>query len=220
MFAQYVMFAKPMERRILAHAVESGAPVAETNMIPVAAFMDMRDIRAVLGGDRDAYARIVTRYQAEVGRYMWRFTRDVATRDELVHDVFVEAYLGLGNFRGDAPLAHWLRKIATRVGYHFWRHRARERERRDALAETPLPLGGETADLSEPECSDQLHRLLSQLPPRDRLVLTLLYLEECSVSEAAEATGWSRTMVKVQAYRARGKFRRILEEHNWRSFSE
>ncbi len=219
MFTQYVMFAKPIEWRILAHAVESGEPVAETNTIPVAAFMDMRDIRAVLGGDREAYARIVTRYQAEVGRYMWRFTRNVAARDELVHDVFVEAYLGLGTFRGEAPFPHWLRKIATRVGYRFWRNRVRERERRDALVNTAHSLGEGAADLPEPDGSEQLHRLLSQLPPRDRLVLTLLYLEECSVSEAAEATGWSRAMVKVQAYRARGKFRRILEENNWRSFN-
>jgi RNA polymerase sigma-70 factor (ECF subfamily) len=46
---------------------------------------------------------------------------------------------------------------------------------------------------------------------RDRLVLMLIYLEGCSVAEAAEATGWSRTMVKVQAHRARRRLRALLE---------
>jgi RNA polymerase sigma-70 factor (ECF subfamily) len=53
---------------------------------------------------------------------------------------------------------------------------------------------------------------LEQLPPRDRLVLTLLYLESRSVAEAAELAGWSESMVKVQAHRARQKLRALLEQ--------
>ena len=55
-----------------------------------------------------------------------------------------------------------------------------------------------------------LHGLLEELPPRDRLVLTLRYLEELSVEETAERTGWSRAMVKVQAWRAREKLKRLF----------
>jgi RNA polymerase sigma-70 factor, ECF subfamily len=43
-------------------------------------------------------------------------------------------------------------------------------------------------------------------------VLTLLYLESHSVAEAAELAGWSQTMVKVQAYRARQKLRKLIDE--------
>ena len=46
------------------------------------------------------------------------------------------------------------------------------------------------------------------------ILLTLLYLEELSVADAAERTGWSRTMVKVQAHRARKKLRALLEKTN------
>ncbi len=52
---------------------------------------------------------------------------------------------------------------------------------------------------------------LEQLAPRDRLVLTLLYLESRSVAEAADLAGWSETMVKVQAHRARKRLRKLLE---------
>jgi DNA-directed RNA polymerase specialized sigma24 family protein len=43
------------------------------------------------------------------------------------------------------------------------------------------------------------------------MVLTLLYVEELSVAQTAEETGWSRTMVKVQAHRARKKLKKLLE---------
>lgn len=174
---------------------------------------DAADIAASLAGDGDAFARIVRRYQGEIGLTLWRFSRDRAVWEELVHDVFVEAYLGLPSYRGRAPLIHWLRKIATRVGYRHWKRAARER----ALSQGSL----EEARVREIPANDPaestetaaklLHETLSRLPPRDRLVLTLLYFEECSVQETAERTGWSRAMVKVQAFRARKKLRKLLE---------
>jgi RNA polymerase sigma-70 factor (ECF subfamily) len=56
-----------------------------------------------------------------------------------------------------------------------------------------------------------LHRVLDRLSPRDRLVVTLLYLENHSVADTASLTGWSQAMVKVQAFRARSKLRKLLE---------
>jgi RNA polymerase sigma-70 factor (ECF subfamily) len=53
---------------------------------------------------------------------------------------------------------------------------------------------------------------LEKLSPRDRLVITLLHLEERSVAEAAEHTGWSQTMVKVQAFRARARLKKLLQQ--------
>ncbi len=58
---------------------------------------------------------------------------------------------------------------------------------------------------------EEVAAALEQLAPRDRLVLTLLYLESRSVAEAADLAGWSETMVKVQAHRARKRFRKLLE---------
>jgi len=173
---------------------------------------DAADIAASLNGQGDAYERLVRRYQDQIAATMWRFSRDRARCEELVHDVFVEAYLGLGSYRGQAPFLHWLRRIATRVGYRHWKQRARERAR------APVPLDeGVVADVAagtpdDPAAaSERLERLLARLPPRDALVLTLLYLEDCSVQETAERTGWSRTLVKVQAHRARKKLRKLLE---------
>ncbi len=173
---------------------------------------DREDIRASLRGDEDAYARLLARYENDVAAQMWRFTRNPQVHEELVHDVFVQAYLSLGGFRGAAPFLHWLRRIATRVGYAHWKLESRARDRQAAakaeFASAPQSL--ETATPSE--AGEYVYRVLAQLPPKERLVLNLLYFEDCSTLEIAERTGWSRSLVKVRAYRARQKLKRLLEE--------
>jgi RNA polymerase sigma-70 factor, ECF subfamily len=171
---------------------------------------DLADVKRSVEGDGDAYARLVRRHQGAIAAYMWRFTRNRTQWEELVEEVFVEAYLSLRSYGGRAPLAHWLRKIATRVGYRSWKKRARLR------IESGVPL--EPWDhIAAPEQADprqaaeEVHALLARLAPRDRLVLTLFYLDERSVAEIAELTGWSRTMVKVQSYRARNRLKKLLE---------
>ena len=62
------------------------------------------------------------------------------------------------------------------------------------------------------EAAEALFELLRRLPDKDRLVLTLVYFEECSTAEAAERMGWSVTLVKVRAFRARHRLRALLEE--------
>src|SRR5690242_13746295 len=87
---------------------------------------DRRDIQAILDGDGESYRRLIERHQQFVASRMRRFARDRTTLEELVHDVFVEAYFSLNTFRGDAPLDHWLSAIATRVGYRYWKRKARD----------------------------------------------------------------------------------------------
>ncbi len=53
-------------------------------------------------------------------------------------------------------------------------------------------------------------RVLEQLSPSARLVITLLEIEDRSVKEIAELTGWSVPLVKVRAFRARAEMRKIL----------
>ncbi len=174
---------------------------------------DWHDIQAALDGESDAYSRLVRRYQQPIGSYMWRFTRDRGQWEELVQDVFVEAYLTLASYRGRAPLLHWLRRIATRVGYRWWRERARRRAQAPATVRDWDQLLADDRPAASPgEAAQVVHEILQRASARDRLVLTLLYLEECSVQEISQLTGWSVAMVKVQAFRARKRLGKILEQ--------
>ena len=178
---------------------------------------DPGDIAASLNGDGEAYARLVQHYQDQVAAQMWRFTRDPAVLEELVQDVFVEAYLSLKGFRGHAPFLHWLRRIATRVGYRYWKCQVRKRDREEALTETSLNLAIASEALTPFKAAETLYRLFAKMPPPDRVVLTLFYFEECDINEIASRTGWSRTLVKVRLHRARKKLKALLNEAGIRS---
>jgi len=171
---------------------------------------DAADVRDALAGDGAAFARIVRRQQGAVAARMWRFTRDRLQHEELVQDVFVEVWRSLRSYRGTGALAHWIGRIAVRVGYRFWRESDRRRKVKPLGDVEIAALGGDPSDRSAAEAAELVHETLAHLSPRDRLVVTLLHLEERSVKEVADLTGWSRSMVKVQAWRARKKLEKLL----------
>ena len=170
---------------------------------------DKRDIQAALAGDEASYEQLVRRYEPQIAAMMWRFSRRPEQCEELIQDVFVQAYFSLPGFRGDAPFSHWLKRIATRVGYRFWKQQGRKNK--------PLPLGDidpaiKTSDAMDPETASEIvESLLSELKPPERLVLTLQYFEGCGMKEIASRMGWNEAMVKMRAYRARNKLRGIAK---------
>lgn len=197
----------------MASRPESPADAAASEAAGSSARDDWLDVRASIAGDGEAFERLVRRYQQPIADYMWRFTRDRLHWEELVQEVFVEAYLSLGSYRAKAPLLHWLKKIATRTGYRAWKERSRRPVVGLPLEAWDRPIEPDRASEEAEEAAALVHALLARMSPRDRLVLTLMYLEECSVDQTARLTGWSRTMVKVQAHRARKRLKALLEEH-------
>ena len=198
----------------LARATAESLPVSREDARDGLTSDDLNDVKHTRDGDSEAYRRLIERHQDHVAKILWRFSRERRTHEELVQDVFVEAYLSLGNYRGKAPFEHWLSRIATRVGYRYWKERARRRKAEPFdLQEWDEATGdGAASHTPEPDhAAELLHRLLDQMPPRDRLVLTLRYLDQCDVAETARRTGWTRTMVKVQTLRARNKLRKLIE---------
>jgi RNA polymerase sigma-70 factor, ECF subfamily len=171
---------------------------------------DSNDIVAILNGDGNAFTGLIKRYQNKIAAKMCWFTRDKQQIEELVQDVFIESYRSLRSFKKGSPFFPWLMKIAVRVGYKHWKK----------IAGTPKEVSLNDLDevvtsnknIEPSYAAEMIHNLLATLSPKDRLVLTLIYLEGCSVVEAAEITGWSRIMVKVRAHRARGKLKLILEK--------
>jgi len=173
---------------------------------------DAADIRDSLDGDGDAYGRLVQRYQPPIAAAMWRFTRDRRQWEELVQDVFVEGYLSLSTYSARSPLLHWLQRIATRVGYRYWKNQQRKKRETSWSEEADQQTSAEDPVGSAQDAAELVHQMLAELAPRDRLVMTLTYLEQRNVSEVAELTGWSQSMVKVQLHRARKRLEKICEK--------
>jgi RNA polymerase sigma-70 factor, ECF subfamily len=168
-------------------------------------------------GDADACASLLKRHEAAIARQMWRFARDRAIQAELVQEVLVEAFLSLGNYRRQSvPFVHWLHRIATRVGYRYWKQLARKRRHQpiediDVAAPLVAPV---SAAAEAAGAAKILHDLLAELPAADRLVLTFMYFDQLSLKQIADQTGWLVTVVKMRAHRARAKLRKLIESRN------
>ncbi len=172
-------------------------------------YSDCGDIRQAQNGDEDAFRRIMERHQGHVSKLLWRFTRDKNSHEELVQESFVQAYLSLHTYRAKAPFEHWLSRIATRAGYRFWKQR--KRHTHVSLLDDDWERLPADQPMNPRQAAERVHLLLSKLPPRDRLILTLRYLDECSVKETAQRTGWTPSLVKVQTHRAKQKLKKLLK---------
>jgi RNA polymerase sigma-70 factor (ECF subfamily) len=178
---------------------------------------DERIIEDVLAGRDGAFIQLVTRYKRKVFAMSARFARDRDDLDDICQDIFIKVYENLGKFRSDAPFEHWLSRIAIRTCYDALRKRRKEKGNvpLDTIHYQIAAESGEDHLVAE-QARSLLEMGMAQLNPAERLVITLLELEEKPVREIAGLTGWSETNVKVRAFRARQKLKRILEKHHER----
>jgi RNA polymerase sigma-70 factor (ECF subfamily) len=169
-------------------------------------------VQATLDGDDDAFTELARRHKGRVFGIAARFARDAGELDDICQEVFVQAYFKLRQYRRDSPFEHWVVRITTHKCYDYLRKRRRLGPTLsvDAMLESGHEPSAPEAPAPHPDL-ERLHAALAQLSPKERLVLTLLELEERSVQEIAHLTGWSAGNVKVRAFRARAALRALME---------
>ena len=173
---------------------------------------DERLIQSTLAGDDEAFAELVRRHKRKVFGIVARFARNDAELNDICQEIFVKAYQNLKSFRSEARFEHWVSRIAVRSCYDFLRATWRDRE---AVSLDGIEIGMQP-DGNVEHARELLEWAMAKLSADERLVLTLLELEERSVRETAELTGWSESNVKVRAFRARQALKKILEANHER----
>lgn len=169
-------------------------------------------VAATLAGDDCAFAELTARHKGRVFGVASRFAGNAAELEDICQEVFIQAYFKLRQYRRDSPFEHWLMRITTHKCYDY----LRKRQRAAPTASVDLLLeSGREPSVPEPPVPhpdlERLHAALAALSAKERLVITLLELEECSVQEIADLTGWSVANVKVRAFRARAALRKQME---------
>jgi RNA polymerase sigma factor (sigma-70 family) len=176
-------------------------------------------IERVREGDEEAARRLMQHLQPTVVKIVRSHLPRRTAEEDMVQMVYIKIFTRLHQFSGTVPVHHWVSRVAVNACLtELAKERVRPEVRWADLSEQheevltallksddELPPGSE---LASREIVDQL---LGGLPPQDRLVLTLLHIEERSVQEIHEMTGWSVPLVKVRAFRARHKLRKRYE---------
>lgn len=170
-------------------------------------------IKEILAGNDGAFVRLVRRHKPRVFGLAARFARDTDELDDICQNVFIKVFENLATYRHEAPFEHWLARITVRACHDALRRRKREKYHLSLDAvHHQIADGASSARQAAEEARDLLERGLSRLRPEERLVITLLELEEKSIREVAALTGWSEANVKVRAFRARQKLKGLLEK--------
>jgi len=145
--------------------------------------------------------------------------RRVAEED-LAQDIFLKMFTRLEQYQGAVPFPHWVSRIAVTTCIDQLRAQKRRPEFRWAdLSENEAEvLDAVLTNDRDVEAGDALaarelvHKLLDQLKPDDRMVIQLLDLEQKTIAEISGLTGWSQSLVKVRAFRARRKLQKLFQE--------
>lgn len=176
-------------------------------------------IQKVRSGDSAAFETLIEAYQPRVFATARKYARRESEIEDIVQEIFIKAFQKLHTFRGEAPFEHWLMRMAVRTCYDFLRSHQKNREshfseitdEESSFLERYVSDTGSDSD-DENAARALVHRIMEQLSPPARMVITLQEIEGKSVKEIAALTGWSQSLVKVRAFRARNEMRKLLEK--------
>jgi len=139
--------------------------------------------------------------------------------EDLTQEIFMKMFTRIEQFQGSVPFSHWVSRIAVTTCIDHLRAQKRRPEFRWAdlseqeadVLDAVLTNDNEVAPDDALAAQELVGKLLAQLQPDDQLVIRLLDLEQKTIAEISELTGWNGSLVKVRAFRARRKLRKLFE---------
>ena len=178
---------------------------------------DERLVRAVLEGDETAFEEIFDRYRRPMTRVVSRFFRDRCDIEEFVQQCFTKTYFSLKKFRGgeDRSFAAWMTRIAVNICYDEFRRRGRKAENlftemsdeENDYVETLVDGRRPSAETSM-VAAQLVEKILAGLDVEDRMAMTLIYSQDYSLNEVAQAIGITTSNLKSRLFRCRNHIRK------------
>jgi RNA polymerase sigma-70 factor, ECF subfamily len=177
--------------------------VAERDQLPVA------QARA---GDPEAWDALFRRYQLPLYVYTYELVHDEQASLDIVQETFINAVRYLSGLREDEKFGGWLFGIAHQKCVQRWRKQTREESALEEIGAAPPDFTTGPDDvLIRQEHEEDFMRKLNQLPPPQRSVLLLHFVEDFSVEEIAGITGAALGTVKSRLHYAKKALRKLME---------
>ncbi|MEW6158341.1 MAG: sigma-70 family RNA polymerase sigma factor [Verrucomicrobiota bacterium] len=183
------------------------------------AVLDMRDCLArVRQQDEEAAKALVQHLYPLVIKIVRAHLPRRMEEEDLAQMIFLKMFRYIEQYSGTVPFEHWVSRIAVNTCLNQLRSEKCKPELRwaDLSEDEAEVLEKITTTSREPDPSEGVasrelvEKLLNLLSPKDRLVITCLDLEDRSVADVRNMTGWSESLIKVRAFRARIKLRKLL----------
>lgn len=172
-------------------------------------------VQAALAHDDHAAGELVKRLYPLVAKIVRSHRSRRTPEEDLCQMIFIKVFQKLNQFSGQVPLEHWVSRVAVNTCLNqIAAEKVRPELRHADLSEEEQAIVENLAVSSEDLAPDRrfasrqlVEHLLELLKPAERLVIDLLYLQQRSVEEIRQITGWSTSLIKVRAFRARRKMK-------------
>ena len=156
--------------------------------------------------DREAFDKLFRAYHPRLFRFVFRMTASYRASDEVVNDILLIVWQSAHTFRGDSRVSTWIFGIAYRQSL---RHLRSRKMRTVPISDDTIV---DTGSNQRIEREDWVRRGISELPPKQRLTVMLVYYLGLTYEETAAATGSPVNTIKTRMFHARRKLREYLVE--------
>jgi RNA polymerase sigma factor (sigma-70 family) len=138
---------------------------------------------------------------------------------DLIQEILMKTFAKLHQYKGDAPLSHWVSRLALTTCLDRLRaQKIRPEVRHADLTPDEVDafnaawLTGSSPDSSKAIAArDLVDRILSQLSPEDRSLVLMVDLEGRSLQEISDTTGWTVSKIKMRLFRIRPQLRQMIQ---------
>jgi RNA polymerase sigma-70 factor (ECF subfamily) len=169
-------------------------------------------VAACLAAQPGAFDIIVERHRRPLYQLCYRFVGNHEDASDLTQDVFLRAYRGLRNFRGQSSLATWLYRIGVNVCLNRVSSKAVRTEAIDAQQHIDTKTESPSERVLRTERAAHVRAAVAQLPRKQRAALVLRIYHEMSHQEIADIVGSSVGAVKANVFHALQNLKKIIGE--------
>jgi len=184
----------------------------KTGVMAPAELSDEALVRLMASENKRAVKLLYMRHHDRLRRFVTRLTGNESTAEEVVNEVFLDAWRHAGEFEGRSQVATWLMAIARFRAISECRRRSEAQLDERAAEVIEDPSDTPAISMDKRERSDILHKCLSKLTPLHREVINLIYYQGKKVEEVAQFTGAPINTVKTRMHHARNRMAKLLSE--------
>lgn len=167
-------------------------------------------VAAFLAGRREAFDVIVERHRRQVYQLCYRFVGNHEDAADLAQDVFVRAFKGLRQFKGQSSLGTWLYRVGVNACLNRLAVKRPETEAIDSSQHVDTRVVDPLESVLRGERAAAVRLAIDRLPPKQRATLMLRVYQELTHEEIAKVLGSSVGAVKANFFHALGNLRRLL----------
>jgi len=177
---------------------------------------DQALVSRVISGDKQAFRLLIKQHERLVAHMIGRLVDRNEDREELCQDVFLKVYEKISEFNFQSKLSTWIATIAYRMGVNHLRKKKIE------LSDIPEEESFTAHFVSDNDPQENMEdneieaitlKLIDQLPPHYKTILTLYHVDQMNYGEIGEVTGMPEGTVKNYLFRARNLLKEKVKKY-------